>query len=182
MKTRGQCYYFCYDTHSFNNLCVHILTAGIHVLAFQRSICPLIKADIIPLPLIANSARSRYGSSLQSDLRESQHGRVVNNYRRGTRDTKETFSAWPQCTEVSVAGQGAHHRFSNSWGASHSVDSPSFLLHPPRPAPPTYLLSTDVLSFPAEKIFPVGVSASVLHFYRSFFFFGDREQKHSWST
>ena len=43
MKTRGQCYYFCYDTHSFNNPSVHILTAGIHVLAFQGGICPLIK-------------------------------------------------------------------------------------------------------------------------------------------
>lgn len=143
MKTRGQCYYFCYDTHSFNNLCVHILTAGIHVLAFQGGICPLIKADIIPLPLIANSARCRYGSSLQSDLRESQHGRVVNNYQRGTTDTKDTFSAWPQCTEVSVAGQGAHHRFSNSWGAFQFVDSPSFLLHlPPLPRQRIYSLLT----------------------------------------
>lgn len=136
MKTRGQCYYFCYDTHSFNNPCVHILTAGIHVLAFQGSICPLIKADIILLSLISNSARSRYGSSLQSDLRDSQHGCAVKNYWRGTRDTKETFSAWPQGTEVSVAEQRTHHRFSNSWWASHFVDSSSFLLHLPCPLCP----------------------------------------------
>lgn len=129
MKTRGQCYYFCYDTHSFNNPCVHIRTAGIHVPAFQGSICPIIKADIILLSLIANSARSRYGSSLQSDLRDSQHGRVVKNYWRGTRGAKETFSAWPQGTEVSEAGQGTSHRFSNSWPASYFVGSPSFLLH-----------------------------------------------------
>lgn len=56
MKTRGQCYYFCYDTHSFNNPSVHILSAGIHVLAFQGSICPLIKADIMLLSLVSNSA------------------------------------------------------------------------------------------------------------------------------
>lgn len=55
MKTRGQCYYFCYDTHSFNNPSAHILTAGIHVLAFHGSICPLIKADIILLSLASNS-------------------------------------------------------------------------------------------------------------------------------
>lgn len=96
MKTRGQCYYFCYDTHSFNNPSVHILTAGIHVLAFQGSICPLIKADIILQPLVSNSASSRCGSSLQSHLRDSQHGCVVKDYWRRTRDTEETLSAWPR--------------------------------------------------------------------------------------
>lgn len=96
MKTRGQCYYFCYDTHSFNNPSVHILTAGIHVLAFQGSICPLIKADIILLSLVSNSAHSRCGSSLQSHLRDTQHGYVVEDYWRRTRDSKETLSAWPR--------------------------------------------------------------------------------------
>lgn len=98
MKTRGQCYYFCYDTHSFNNPSVHILTAGIRVLAFQGSICPLIKADIILLSLVSNSAHSRCGSSLQSHLRDSQHGCVVKDCWRRTKDTKETLSAWPRGT------------------------------------------------------------------------------------
>ena len=145
MKTRGQCYYFCYDTHSFNNPCIRIPTAGIHVLAFQGLICPLIKADIILPSLTSNSAHSWYGSSLQPDLRDSQHGCVVKNYWRGTRDTGETFSAWPQGTEVSVAGQGTHHRFSSSWWSYHFVDSPPFLLHLFFSFSPSYLLSDDSL-------------------------------------
>lgn len=171
MKTRGQCYYFCYDTHSFNNPCVHILTAGIHVLAFQGTICTLIKADIILLSLVSNSALSLYGSSLQSNLRDSQHVCVVESYWRGTRGTKEKFSAWPQGTEVPAAGHGTQLRF-----LIHD-ELPSLWTSLPFPSFFVFFFPQSILSLVTtgyckskRRISPLGVNASMMRFYRSFFF------------
>lgn len=175
MKTRGQCYYFCYDIHSFNNPCVHILSAGTHVLAFQSSICLLVKADIILLPLISNSTLSWYGFLLQPGSRDRQHGHVMKKYWRGTRDTEDTFSGWPQGISGRTGNMSQVFELTMSFTVCRfSFLSAASFLFCFSCLPPKYLLSADSSSFPAEKLFPVGVTASVMHFCRSFFSLRER--------
>lgn len=69
-----------------------------------------------------------------------------------------TFSVWPQGIGDRLWN---HQRLSNQWGASSFVAPPSSLLYLSSPLS-KYLLSTDSLSFPAEKMLPV--SSSGMHF------------------